>query len=482
MNISFWIESPSSFSVSIERLFYLFNLFISKRYTGSKKEDIEKSISSSWTMLLSSFTDEQLRSIIQKQPLFQCVLPTSFFDKNVNSLSIDYGFPSEDVCKSYLQNRIKNLSSTTEYTVLKNAIIEADRKNAYHRKDPTTIAQIIHAWPTRLEVPKSRIEYLHPEVLNKYSKSLDDHYLEILPLLLKEGLNGICNPPLSIDSLKNKTNVDLLTNLGLFLDQYHVITECATVNPQSLSTIIFTSYFEKIATENQVIAESLLPTMKHLSNVYVEQLINAPYRLLVYLGEAYHHLYQYLDNNTICKLFNTIETALETTTDSNDIIWAFNDDWVNEDKEKEMIEKYIRLSSNHSVSKLESDLQHSNLPDGIQVYLISQIIQKGGFTDKIEWLKSKVGSSISKQNFITAIEPFTNNMNEAERSKLLIASCRDVLSEEYEDYLERLCKDSLSPEEYDLYSGTYAHDEAGFTDEEIDTLLGGDPSAYWNID
>ncbi len=34
----------------------------------------------------------------------------------------------------------------------------------------------------------------------------------------------------------------------------------------------------------------------------------------------------------------------------------------------------------------------------------------------------------------------------------------------------------------DEYSGTYAHDIEGYTDEEIDNIFDGDPEAYWNID
>ena len=34
----------------------------------------------------------------------------------------------------------------------------------------------------------------------------------------------------------------------------------------------------------------------------------------------------------------------------------------------------------------------------------------------------------------------------------------------------------------DRYAGTYAPDEAGFSDDDIDTIFDGDPEAYWNID
>lgn len=32
------------------------------------------------------------------------------------------------------------------------------------------------------------------------------------------------------------------------------------------------------------------------------------------------------------------------------------------------------------------------------------------------------------------------------------------------------------------YAGTYAHDVAGFSDDDIDTIFDGDPDTYWNID
>ena len=35
---------------------------------------------------------------------------------------------------------------------------------------------------------------------------------------------------------------------------------------------------------------------------------------------------------------------------------------------------------------------------------------------------------------------------------------------------------------YDRYNGSYAQDEMGYSDDEIDTIFDGDPDAYWNID
>ncbi len=38
------------------------------------------------------------------------------------------------------------------------------------------------------------------------------------------------------------------------------------------------------------------------------------------------------------------------------------------------------------------------------------------------------------------------------------------------------------PQHYSQYSGSYAQDEMEYSDEDIDTVFDGDPSAYWNID
>ena len=35
---------------------------------------------------------------------------------------------------------------------------------------------------------------------------------------------------------------------------------------------------------------------------------------------------------------------------------------------------------------------------------------------------------------------------------------------------------------YEKFNGSYAQDEMGYSDDDIDTIFDGDPLAYWNID
>lgn len=64
---------------------------------------------------------------------------------------------------------------------------------------------------------------------------------------------------------------------------------------------------------------------------------------------------------------------------------------------------------------------------------------------------------------------------------------------EYEEYVKSQEDDSYDWDDnnmlnddygssYGRYSGSYAQDEMGYSDDDIDTIFDGDPSAYWNID
>lgn len=51
------------------------------------------------------------------------------------------------------------------------------------------------------------------------------------------------------------------------------------------------------------------------------------------------------------------------------------------------------------------------------------------------------------------------------------------MDEEYRDNCEYYCDTH-----YDEYAGTYAQDEAGYSDDVINDAFDGEPDAYWNID
>ena len=61
------------------------------------------------------------------------------------------------------------------------------------------------------------------------------------------------------------------------------------------------------------------------------------------------------------------------------------------------------------------------------------------------------------------------------------------IQEEFDEYLQSQMASSYDDDDndydgYGRYSGSYAQDEMGYSDDDIDTIFDGDPSAYWNID
>ena len=63
-----------------------------------------------------------------------------------------------------------------------------------------------------------------------------------------------------------------------------------------------------------------------------------------------------------------------------------------------------------------------------------------------------------------------------------IAEFENLEDEDYEEFDNRSFYDYYESPTYGRYAGSYAQDEMGYSDDDIDTIFDGDPDAYWNID
>ena len=68
-----------------------------------------------------------------------------------------------------------------------------------------------------------------------------------------------------------------------------------------------------------------------------------------------------------------------------------------------------------------------------------------------------------------------NVVNGGERMQIKIDSSKLL-------YNDTLPINTWEASSYGKYSGSYAQDEMGWSDDDIDTVLDGNPDAYWNID
>ena len=104
----------------------------------------------------------------------------------------------------------------------------------------------------------------------------------------------------------------------------------------------------------------------------------------------------------------------------------------------------------------------------------------------IGWLVKNVSGqyfqlSDNALNEISLIFPHFQLTNEFREQVL---NQRNSYSYESEDFKYEVKNDVAHYERdtYDYYAGSYAQDEMGYSDDDIETIFDGDPSAYWNID
>lgn len=63
-----------------------------------------------------------------------------------------------------------------------------------------------------------------------------------------------------------------------------------------------------------------------------------------------------------------------------------------------------------------------------------------------------------------------------------ITEFEDLEDEDYEEFDDHSFYDDFETPTYGRYAGSYAQDEMGYSDDDINTIFDGDPDAYWNID
>ncbi len=77
------------------------------------------------------------------------------------------------------------------------------------------------------------------------------------------------------------------------------------------------------------------------------------------------------------------------------------------------------------------------------------------------------------------INPAFNISAEAEEK---LARKKIEMQEDEKEYMDRDDDDWTEHHTYDDYNGSYAQDQMGWSDQDINDVFGGDADAYWNID
>ena len=100
----------------------------------------------------------------------------------------------------------------------------------------------------------------------------------------------------------------------------------------------------------------------------------------------------------------------------------------------------------------------------------------------LKWLRQQeVCDRIDEVTLTKAEEMIGSGLSDEERRIL----SEEKAEEENKSKFRNVHIDSIpdcGESTYDRYNGSYAQDEMGYSDDDIDTIFDGDPDAYWNID
>ena len=141
LDISFWIDEHTPkdmyFGSTVCQFLYLCDIFIKRKQINENGEEFipkrkNDCISKLWKLLISKFSDSELRMIISKCQILQPILPESFCQNNLDILSDKYGMPSVDICKAYNRYLISKTKNVFDYETLRRKFYIYENCNVKH--------------------------------------------------------------------------------------------------------------------------------------------------------------------------------------------------------------------------------------------------------------------------------------------------------------------------------------------------------------
>lgn len=488
-------EGDDWYGKTSEEVLDLFELFVYKRRNAYRnlsfawKYDLDDSISPSWELLLSYLSASDLRKVIQKAPMLQPALSKDFAVSNLDVLSIDYGFPSESICESFYRYNINTINNTINYLNWRKYIESALRCNKNHKKEEGVQAC-----------------QLGKDILSELYKCLENRYTNHVVPFLKQKL-------ISIQDVDNVQIINLLKKdesiiqVGTFLDLGGNITGDE-------------SYFDFIDSYNALSSEG--------QNIFQPYMVRKSEEWIRYFAQEC--LKTFDAKPLITALFNfspwlSVEVKKQIRDIASPIISSINDlDELydvykcNLISEKEYFSLFKSITKDYTIEKYLYRILWSlsdPLPLSVQRYVLNEVIRLFNIKnfweiehvkldnetidtvpELIRWINEKCHYDYIDQNVANEIVwTIVKNLSDEDKQYLLDENIITSLSFEQNRIKDAVGKyynfDSSNfwnePVESggvnsNRYSGSYAQDEMGYSDDDVDTIFDGDPDAYWNID
>lgn len=370
------VKGVRLYGITAEELLDVFNLFVKKRRDSYKKYAkegfnthdtknlplgmMDDSVSPSWKLLLASMSKGELRTICEKEPMLQPVLPNEFCYENLDVLSIDYGFPNAAICEAYYKYRIGIIKLTTEYGLMSDKIITANHCMAKHKETEGIL-------PCQMgkDVLKSLMDLLeyryHTIVLNNVKQKLT--------LLSNDTIDG----EQRISSLLKEGNFGYLMKLGQFIDAF--LYNSIIYNDDyfdQISMVLFV-YDELIEADRVCLGSAIRSKFKEcVMGMAKEQYYDGKVYRICSLIKDYPQYITSEDFETIKGIVNSEFADLDDLGQLDDAAIC---GLITEDQH---LDRYKEITKDYDINGLLGilNLCHKNMPASTQAYLIKQVFDK----------------------------------------------------------------------------------------------------------
>lgn len=369
-DLSLWVDQDvldnECYGKKVDELKFLYDLFVLKKRYDKKGNEInvkieDDCISPTWLLLLSKFSNSDLKEILYAAPKLQPALPIDFCKKNVESLSDDYGMPNVDICKLYCLHKISNAKNISDYKDIKHKFYVYRNCNATHREGEGV---------PMCQMGTRRIKHLE--------KQLEAQYEDIIKYNVIEQLKVLSNDINVVNEIWG-CSTDEFNNIGLFIEKYNNLKN--NFFRYNVCEEIIESY------ENlpQLYKDALKSSLLDCANKSVISAIDSEDLTPYWLNHHITELGDWVLESTKQKVKELVNEKFSRLNNLEDLHNAYTADYITS---IQYYYKYKELTSDYSISQLLEELSDYKLRDSpmvIQWYVVSKIISQFGFKSLNEY-------------------------------------------------------------------------------------------------
>lgn len=363
-DLSLWIDSEvlstEYYGKKVDELLFLYNIFVlKKRYNKNGYEIPVKldndCISPSWSLLLSKFSDEELKKIIYEAPILQPALPIDFCKNNAAVLTDDYGMPNVEICKLYCLYIITNATTVSEYQEIKHKLYVYYHCGATHLEGEGT--PMCKMGRTRITNLKKRLEVQYEDVIKKN---------------VITQLSELSNNPNVVKELSNATP-DELNNVGLYIESLNGLR--SDFLGYEVCDKVLDSY-EKLPKSYKEASNNSFLRCVNESAISATQSDNLSPFLLRYHIDKFG---DWILESTKQKIKELVNDKFSKLDDLGELKEAYKADYITQ---QQYISRYKQVTSNNDVREFLKELSDYKLDDTpmeIQSYVVSNIVKQLGY-------------------------------------------------------------------------------------------------------